>query len=206
MPENNAIARPDGSISPFERIKRTNDAEREFWSSREFATVLGYNDYRNFEAVVEKAKLACFNSGQRIEDHFGDVTDMIGVGKGAQRPVKTTYMSRYACYLAIQNADPRKKIVANLCPVRDRILVEEAGIPFPPRPIGTQDHLRCPTFYCVPTGRGINGRAAFSTNIMSLAGQTVRQHNPPPKTETTQTPRAGSVAKRNFRVNNTVKQ
>ena len=56
-----------GHRSPFERIKRTNEAGAEFWSSREFAGVLGYGDYRNFEAVVEKAKLACFNSGHRIE-------------------------------------------------------------------------------------------------------------------------------------------
>jgi DNA-damage-inducible protein D len=101
-----------GGSSPFERIKRTNDSGIEFWSSREFAAVLDYGDYRNFEAVVEKARLACFNSGNRIEDHFVDVTDMIGIGKGGQRPVKTVLLSRYACYLAIQNADPRKAIVA----------------------------------------------------------------------------------------------
>ena len=64
-------------ISPFERIKRTNDAGMEFWSSRDFAEVLGYGDYRNFEGVVDKAKLACFNSGHRIDDHFVDVTEMI---------------------------------------------------------------------------------------------------------------------------------
>ena len=71
-----------GHISPFERIKRTNDAGMEFWSSRDFAEVLGYGDYRNFEWVIEKAKLACFNSGHRLEDHFVDVTDMIEIGRG----------------------------------------------------------------------------------------------------------------------------
>lgn len=100
-------------LSPFERIKRTNDAGTEFWSSRAFAEVLGYGDYRNFEGVVEKAKMACFNSGHRIEDHFVDLTEMIGIGKGGQRPVKTILLSRYACYLAIQNADPKKEIVAH---------------------------------------------------------------------------------------------
>ncbi len=102
----------DLPVSPFERIKRTNDAGMEFWSSREFAVVLDYGDYRNFEGVIDKAKLACFNSGNRLEDHFVDVTDMIEIGKGGQRPVRTVLMSRYACYLAIQNADPRKEIVA----------------------------------------------------------------------------------------------
>ncbi|MBZ0270666.1 DNA damage-inducible protein D [bacterium] len=98
--------------SPFERIKRINDAGIEFWSSREFAVVLEYGDYRNFEGVIEKAKLACFNSGQRLDDHFVDVTEMIEIGKGGQRAVRTVLLSRYACYLAIQNADPKKEIVA----------------------------------------------------------------------------------------------
>jgi len=101
-----------GHASPFEQIKRTNDAGMEFWSSRDFAGVLGYGDYRNFEGVMEKAKMACFNSGHRLEDHFVDVTDMIEIGKGGQRPVKTVLLSRYACYLVIQNADPNKEIVA----------------------------------------------------------------------------------------------
>lgn len=69
-------------------------------------------DYRNFEQVVQKARAACFNSGQRLEDHFVDVTEMVELGKGAQREVKTVYLSRYACYLVIQNADPEKDIVA----------------------------------------------------------------------------------------------
>ncbi len=98
--------------SPFEQIKRVNDAGYEFWSSREFAEVLGYGDYRNFEAVVEKAKIACFNSAHPVDDHFVDVTEMIEIGKGGQRAVKTMFMSRYACYLAIQNADPKKEQVA----------------------------------------------------------------------------------------------
>ncbi len=82
-----------GHASPFERIRRVNAAGNEHWSSREFAQVLGYADYRNFEQVIDRAKVACFNSGQRIEDHFGDITEMIQIGKGSQRPVKTTFMS-----------------------------------------------------------------------------------------------------------------
>jgi DNA-damage-inducible protein D len=102
----------DGGISTFELIQRTNAAGNEYWSSRDFAQVLGYTDYRNFEQVIRKAKVACFNSGHRIEDHFVDVTDMIEIGKGGQRPIPTVYMSRYACYLVVQNADPNKEIVA----------------------------------------------------------------------------------------------
>ena len=71
--------------SPFEKNKRTIDAGTEVWSSRELAGFLGCRDYRNFEGVVEKARLACFNSGYRIEDHFGDVTEMVKIGSGSER-------------------------------------------------------------------------------------------------------------------------
>ncbi len=99
-------------ITPFETIRRTNPAGNEFWSSRDFARVLGYVNYRHFLAVIEKARTACFNSGQRVEDHFVEITEMIEIGSGAARPVQTVMMSRYACYLVIQNADPAKEIVA----------------------------------------------------------------------------------------------
>jgi DNA-damage-inducible protein D len=102
----------EGHQSPFERIRRTNAAGVEFWSSRDFAQVLGYADYRNFEQVIQKARTACFNSAHRIEDHFVDITEMIEIGKGGQRSVRTTLLSRYACYLVVQNADPGKEIVA----------------------------------------------------------------------------------------------
>jgi DNA-damage-inducible protein D len=102
----------EGHPSPFERIRRTNAAGLEFWSSRDFAQVLGYADYRNFEQVVQKARTACFNSAQPIEDHFVEITEMVKIGSGATRSVRTVYLSRYACYLVVQNADPAKEIVA----------------------------------------------------------------------------------------------
>jgi len=74
--------------------------------------VLGYTDYRNFEQVIQKARLACFNSGQKVEDHFVGVTEMVDIGSGAQRAIRTVFLSRYACYLIVQNADPAKDIVA----------------------------------------------------------------------------------------------
>ena len=97
----------------FEDIRQEDEAGKECWSSRDFARVLGYTDYRNFEQVIEKAKVACTNSNQSTEDHFVDVTEMVGLGSKAQRVVKSIFLSRYACYLVIQNADPSKDIVAH---------------------------------------------------------------------------------------------
>lgn len=107
---NNEINPQEKSV--FEQIRHTNEAGHDYWSSRDLARVLNYTDYRNFELVVHKAELACFNSGQRVDDHFVDITEMIYIGKGGKRTVKSILLSRYACYLVIQNADPSKKIVA----------------------------------------------------------------------------------------------
>jgi DNA-damage-inducible protein D len=82
-------------IEPFSNpICRTNPAGNEFWSSREFARVLGYVNCRHFQAVIESARTAFFNSGQRVEDHFVGIDEMIEVGMGAKRPLKTVMMSR----------------------------------------------------------------------------------------------------------------
>lgn len=110
MTSDNLSERPDTSI--FERIKRTNDAGNEYWSSRDIAAALGYENYRNFERVIGKARVACFNSGQRLDDHFVGFDEMVDIGSGAQREIASVYLSRYACYLVIQNADPTKEVVA----------------------------------------------------------------------------------------------
>ena len=99
-------------ITVFEEIKKINEYQSEYWSARQLAKLLEYADYRNFETVLKKSKESCKNSGQTISDHFVDVTDMIGIGKNAEREIKDTLLSRYACYLVMQNADPSKEIVA----------------------------------------------------------------------------------------------
>ena len=96
----------------FEQIKRLDDDGREYWSSRELAAALGYTDYRNFENVIANAKEACQNNFQTESDHFVEVTEMVKLGSGAEREVKVIYLSRYACYLIVQSADPRKEAVA----------------------------------------------------------------------------------------------
>ena len=99
-------------ISPFEAIRRESDEGIEYWSARDLAKILGYNRWENFQNVIQKAEIACANSGHDISDHFRDITKMIRAGKGAKREIDDLELSRYACYLLVQNADPTKEIVA----------------------------------------------------------------------------------------------
>jgi DNA-damage-inducible protein D len=96
----------------FEKIKRINENGQEFWYARELAKVLQYADYSNFENVIKKAMIASKKSGNSIADHFGDTTEMLDIGSKAVRAFKSYKLSRYACYLIVQNADPSKKVVA----------------------------------------------------------------------------------------------
>lgn len=100
-------------ISSFESIRRSEENGNEFWFARELAPLLDYQDYRNFLRVIEKARLACEGSGYEIEDHFGEVTKMVDIGSGAQRAIEDVKLSRYACYLIVQNADPAKPVIAH---------------------------------------------------------------------------------------------
>ena len=99
-------------MSIFDNIRKLDPDGAEYWNSRDLAKALEYADYRNFIEVMEKAREACKNSGQREEDHFVDVTEMIEIAKGAERQIRSVYLSRYACYLIVQSADPRKEVVA----------------------------------------------------------------------------------------------
>jgi DNA-damage-inducible protein D len=100
------------SQNPFERIRRINDEGVEYWSARDLSKLLGYARYGKFTPVIEKAAQACANSGQVVADHFAHIQQMVNIGKGAQRAVDDVELSRYACYLVVQNADPSKEIVA----------------------------------------------------------------------------------------------
>ncbi len=97
----------------FEEVRQFDEDGNEFWSARDIAPLLEYQDWRNFMQVVDKARLACEQSGRPVADHFGDVTKMVGIGSGAQRPVPDVHLSRYACYLIVQNGDPAKPVIAN---------------------------------------------------------------------------------------------
>jgi len=84
----------------------------EFWYARELQNLLGYNEWRNFEGVVEKAKIACERAKQKVFDHFVDVNKTIAMPKGATKEVLDIMLTRYACYLIAQNGDPRKDEIA----------------------------------------------------------------------------------------------
>lgn len=98
--------------SPFESIRKESEDGLEYWSARDLARILGYARWDKFKNAIQKAETACENSGQVVEDHFSRVGNMVQIGSGAQRRIEDFRLSRYACYLVIQNADPSKEIVA----------------------------------------------------------------------------------------------
>jgi DNA-damage-inducible protein D len=99
--------------SLFEQIKQIDEKGNEYWSARDLSKVLEYSEYRNFKPVIEKSKEACKNSGQHITNHFVDFHEMVKIGSGAERGFNDgVKLSRYACYLIVQNADPNKEVVA----------------------------------------------------------------------------------------------
>ncbi len=98
-------------VSPFEAIRHEDD-EGEYWSARELAVILEYSGWQRFADVIRRAMSACETSGQEISDHFNEVVKMVPIGSGAQRKQVDYQLSRYACYLVVQNGDPAKRLVA----------------------------------------------------------------------------------------------
>ena len=96
----------------FEQIREVDSTGNEFWSARQMAKVLDYAEFRNFMPVIERAKEACGNSGQKPENHFVGFHEMVQIGSSAKREMEGIKLSRYACYLIVQNADPGKEVVA----------------------------------------------------------------------------------------------
>lgn len=101
------------SHESFESVKQVDEQGNEFWYARALAKLLDYRDFRNFTKVIEKAKIACESSGYAVSDHVVELTEMIDLGKGAVRELPSFALSRYACYLIVQNGDPTKPIIAS---------------------------------------------------------------------------------------------
>lgn len=96
----------------FEAHAQETEGGIEFWLARDLQHLLGYSEWRNFNAVIIKAKTACEVSGYSISDHFVDVNKMVDLGSGSQREVADIMLTRYTCYLIAQNGDPRKQEIA----------------------------------------------------------------------------------------------
>ena len=96
----------------FDEIRHVDENGNEYWEGRELSKVLRYTEWRNFKKVIDRAIIACINSNNNIYDHFVDVNKMVSIGSGASKKVDDFKLSRYACYLIVQNGDSRKKEIA----------------------------------------------------------------------------------------------
>lgn len=104
---------PNQHHTTFEGIRQLDADGNEYWSARQLAKVLEYSEYRHFLPVIAKAREACKLSGYQPSDHIEDILDMVSIGSGAKREVADVKLSRYACYLIVQNGDPSKPVIAN---------------------------------------------------------------------------------------------
>ena len=95
----------------FEEIKKVREDGTEFWSARELATALDYTQWRNFQKVLNRARVACENSGHDSSNDFAEVSKIVEAG-ATTKPKLDYELTRYACYLIVQNGDPRKEVIA----------------------------------------------------------------------------------------------
>ena len=96
----------------FEDIKHIDENENDYWLARELQNVLGYHQWRSINELIERAKVACRESKYSIEDHFAVQSKMIKLAKGATRNINNYKLSRYACYLIVQNGNSHMKVIA----------------------------------------------------------------------------------------------
>jgi hypothetical protein len=100
------------SVHTFEQLKQVDQQGNEFWYARAIAKILDYSDFRNFVKVINKAIAACEASGNKASDHIVEVNEMVKIGSNTERSLNSFSLSRYACYLIVQNGDPAKPVIA----------------------------------------------------------------------------------------------
>lgn len=96
----------------FEKIKHMDNSGFEFWYARELQNVLEYKQWRRFKDIIDKSMISCFSSNYIVSDHFAEVGKMINIAKSGKRKIVDYKLSRYACYLIVQNGDSWKKVIA----------------------------------------------------------------------------------------------
>lgn len=96
----------------FENIKHIDEYGNEFWYARELQKVLEYKDWRNFKKVIDKAKESCENSGFSVDEQLVEVNKLSKRNNDATIEIQDFKLSRYICYLIVQNADPNKEVIA----------------------------------------------------------------------------------------------
>ncbi|MEI6727644.1 MAG: DNA damage-inducible protein D [Actinomycetes bacterium] len=105
-----SVARPHDDS--FESLRHVDEDGNEYWLARELMPVLEYETWRSFRAVIAKAMTAAEQVDQPANDHFAEVGKMVQLGSGTQREIDDFRLSRYACYLIVQNGDPGKPVIA----------------------------------------------------------------------------------------------
>lgn len=106
------VAIPTSGTTPFDTIRRTRGDGSEYWSARELMPLLGYHKWERFEMAIERATVACKNSGAEPQDHFPGAGKKVPVGSSAVRAIADRHLSRYGAYLVAMNGDPRKSEIA----------------------------------------------------------------------------------------------
>ncbi|MHC5614951.1 MAG: BRO family protein [Nostoc sp.] len=107
----NLITNIEGA-SPFDQIRQVDTDGNEYWLARQLQPLLGYTQWRRFEETIERAKLACQNSGYSVDNHFADAGNVVKRKQGGGSSQSDYKLSRYACYLTAMNGDPRKPEIA----------------------------------------------------------------------------------------------
>jgi hypothetical protein len=112
--EDDDNTQPTMQSSPFDAIRKVDEQGREYWNAKDLAKLLGYSGYSKFKNVIRKAEKSCEESGEAVSDHFAHVDEVIVGGKEAMRTFPTVHLSRYACYLVIENSDPHGRPIVAL--------------------------------------------------------------------------------------------